>query len=450
MRQFYTFMAKKALSFLAFALFFSSIHAQNQSFGAGIGINSLFSNGVNLPENPTARLPLTMNAKKSLSKPQMSLNVEYNFPNHLSNKWLGRIYNPVFSNPHLQLRGQVMFNQFRIEDKKNNSIMSFGGSVLYFPVAFEVEKKVNFFIETGYKAAWNNAALDPFHCFVLGIGTRHKMTNDWLLQMNMNYTLAFTDYVDQYGLKGFTLKNSDGYALFNVSILKTFFNSSEKQALDGAKDSLGMARSFAVQANIKGQKVVEDAKMIQKSLKPLLDKVQTDKAFVLKLSETALGISDKAISVRLSLKGKSLDIADREIDSLKTAASTVMINRLVEYKKVNDVHFLERDIDKKIQELQRAAQETRQNLKLAFQYLPFLKQLETEVQRINVKEGGEARITLGRAEQAIAVAQKEYDAAQKNVLEITHLYEKVDKNLKNALEDIEKTEQEIKAMGKKR
>jgi hypothetical protein len=449
MKHLYTFIGQKALPFLVFTLVSYHLYAQNQSFGAGIGINSLFSNGVNLPENPIARLPLTMNTKKSLSKPQMSLNVEYNFPNRVSNKWLGRIYNPVFSNPHLQLRGQVMFNQFRIGDKKNNSIMSLGGSVLYFPVAFEVEKKVNFFIETGYKAAWNNAALDPFHCFVLGIGTRHKMANDWLLQMNMNYTLAFTDYVDQYGLKGFTLKNSDGYALFNVSILKTFFNSSEKKALDGAKDSLGMARSFAVQANIKGQKVVEDAKMIQKHLKPLLDKVQTDKAFALKLSETALGISDKAISVRLNLK-KSLDVADREIDSLKTAASTVMINRLVEYKKVNDVHFLERDIDKKIQELQRDAQETRQNLKRTFQYLPFLKQLETEVQRINVKEGGEARISLGRAEQAIAVAQKEYDAAQKSVLEITYLYEKVDKNLKNALEDIEKTEQEIKAMGKKR
>jgi hypothetical protein len=102
-----------------------------------------------------------------------------------------------------------------------------------------------------------------------------------------------------------TLKNSDGYALFNVSFLKTFFNVSEKKALDSAKDSLGMARSFAVQANQKSTKVVENAKSIQKYLKPLLEKAQKDKVAALKISETAFGISDKSATHQCQRRRRS-------------------------------------------------------------------------------------------------------------------------------------------------
>lgn len=439
---------KRKLSFfIVIIFFFHELQAQNQSLGGGIGINTLYSNGVNLSQNQTSRLAVVDDSKRTFSKPQMSLNIDYNFPNILKSNLLGRIYNPIFSSHHLQLRGQAMFNQFRISKGNNNSILSFGGSLLYFPVAYVSEKKINIFVETGYKAAWNNAVFDPFHCFVLGIGTRHNLGNDVFLQANINYTFAFNDYVDQYGLKGFTIKNSDGYALFNISILKSFLTVAQKKAQDGAKDSLGMARSFAVQAILKGQKVTEDAKSIQKYIKPLLEKTQIDKNFALKISETAFAISNKAVSTRLNLqKDKSLDNAERVIDSLKAAASTLLVNRLVDYEKASDAHLIERDIAKKVQELQRDTKEAQQNLKFTFQYLPFLKELETEVQRINIKEGGEARVTILNAEKAIAVAQKEFDAAQKNVLETIASFEKADKNLKNALEDIEKTKKEIAAL----
>ncbi len=437
-------IAKKALFFLVFALFLNELNAQNQSFGGGIGINSLFSNGVNLQQKRDARLGSDNVNQKAFSKPQLSLNIDYNFANKLSNKWLGRIYNPIFSNPHLQLRGQAMFNQFRIDANKNNSILSFGGSLLYFPKAQDAHKSTNFFVETGYKAVLNNATFDPFHSFVLGVGTRHNIGNDWIMQMNINYTFAFYDYVDQYGTNGFTLKNTDGYALFNVSILKPFFNVKEKGALDRAKDSLGMARSFAVQAIEKGKTVTENVKVIQESVKPLLEKTLKDKALAHKISETALAISDKAISIRLNVKKSiGLDVAEREIDSLKTLTATLSIDRLVDYDLASDVHIIERDIAKKIQELQRDLQETKQNLKWTYQYLPFLKDLEKEVQRINVKEGGEARIIITKVEQAMGIAEKEYETAHHNVAGIKNLFEKAGINLNNAIDEVEKTEKEI-------
>ena len=330
--------------------------------------------------------------------------------------------------------------------------MSFGGSILCFPAGFEALRKTNFFVETGYKAAWNNAAFDPFNCFVVGIGTRHNIGDDWFLQTNLSYTFAFNDYIDQFGLKGFTTKKTDGYALFNVSILRSFMSVSEKKVLDRAKDSLGMARSFSVQAIQKGQKVMENTKSIQKYLKPLLDKTKADKAAAIKLSETALDISNKATATRLNLKKNktALDWAEMEMDSLKTAASAFSINRFIDnlYKKSNETQAMERDVAQKIQELQHDIQEARQNMKLTFQYLPTLKELETETQRINFKEGGEARVIITKADQAIALAQKEFEMAQNGVKETIVLLEKADKNLKTALDDVEKTKKEIVALRK--
>jgi hypothetical protein len=444
-----TLFISRKLFFLLVVTFFSyQLDAQNQSFGGGIGINSLLANGVNLSQNGRSRLGSPDENQKAFSKPQMSLNIDYNFPNKLSNKWsnkwLGKIYNPIFSNPHLQLRGQAMFNQFRIDALKSNSILSFGVSLLYFLKAQDALKKFNFFIETGYKAAWNNETLDPFNCFILGMGTRLNIGNDWILQPSISYTLALNDYVDLYGAKGFSVKPSEGYVLFNISILKPFFNVAEKGALDRAKDSLGMARSFAVQAIEKGRKVAENVKIIQESVKPLFEKTLKDKALANKITETALAISDKAISIRLNLKkSKRLDTADREIDSLKTLTSTLSIDRLVDYDLAKDVHVIERDIAKKLQELERDLQEAKQNLKWTYQYLPFLKDLEKEVQRINVKEGGEARIIITKVEQVMGIAQKEYEAAHNNVAGIKNLFEKAGYNLNNAIEEVEKTEKEM-------
>ncbi len=437
-------IAKKSFFFFVFSLFLNHLDAQNQSFGGGIGLNSLLGNGVNLYVNGNSRLGSDDVSNKVFSTPQLSLNIDYNFPNKLSNKWLGKIYNPIFSNPHIQLRGQAMFNQFRIDDNKNNSVFSFGGSLLYFPKPQEASRKVNFFIESGYKAGWNNTVFDPFNSFVLGIGTRHNMNNDWIVQTSINYTFAFNDYIDLYGRKGFSVKNSDGYALFNVTILKSFFNVAEKVALDRAKDSLGMARSFAVQAIEKGQKVTENVKSVQESINPLLEKTLKDKALAFKISETALAISDKAIALRSNLKKSiGLEIAEREIDSLKTLTATLSIDRLVDYDLASDVHVIERDIAKKLQELQRDLQEAKQNLKWTYQYLPSLKDLEQEVQRINVKEGGEARIMITKVEQAITTSEKEYEAAHNNVAEIKGLFEKAGNRLNNAIEEVEKTEKEI-------
>ena len=442
-------ITKKSFFFLVFSLFLTHLNAQNQSLGGGIGLNSLLSNGVNLIEKSTSRVGTPTATKNQFSQPQVSLNIDYNFPNKISNNWLGKIYNPIFGHRHLQMRWQAMFNQFHIDVDKNNSILSFGSSLLYFPVAQDFARNANFFIEVGYKAALNNGTYDPFHSAVFGLGMRHSLRNDWILQTNINYTYAFNEYVNLFGVKGFRVKNTDGFALFNVTILKSFLNFSDQGTLDKAKDSLGMARSFAVQAIDKGQLVSENTKTVQLLIQKLNDKIRKDKILALKISETALVASYKAVNIRLNLsKSKVFDAAERELDSLYSSISALSIDRLVDYDLASDVHSAEVDIAKRIQEVKRDFQDTRQNLILTYQYLPYLKELEQEVQRINVTEAGEARVIITKLEQMVATVQNEYETAHNNVLEIKGLFEKAAANLENANDEIEKTQKEIKALRK--
>ncbi len=442
---------QKTYFFLLFSLLSNYLNAQNQSFGGGMGINSLYSNGVNLQEYSHSRYGSPQDKPQAFSKPQVSLNVDYNFPTELSKKWglLQRIYNPLFSKAHLQLKGQAMFNQFRIDVNNSNSILTFGSSLLYFPVALNSNRDFNFFFETGYKAALNNATFEPFHCAVVGFGARHNLGNDWILQTNFNYTVVFNDYIDQYGKKGFTYNNREGYALFNVSILKSIFNRTEKRGLDRAKDSLAMAHTLAAQVAEKGQKVTEKVKSLENALKPLLEKTQKDKLLSFTIFEKGYEIGEKAISIRINLKkGKQLNIAESSIDSLKTLISTLNISRLVDYDWANDGHVFEQDIAKKIQESQNDIQEMKQNLNLADAYLPSLKDFEQAVQHFKVKQAGDARLTVIDIEQAIVTTQKEYNEAHNNVKEIQSSFDKGEKNIKNALEEIEKTEKKIAELRK--
>ncbi len=440
---------RKFLYFFIFLLPLTHSVAQNQSIGGGIGVNSLLGNGVNLTEKSLSRAGSPASTKNQFSKPQVSLNIDYNLPNKLPKSLLARLYNPIFGHRHLQMRVQAMFNQFNIDVNKNNSILSFGSSLLYFPMAQDFGRNANFFIETGYKASLNNGAFDPFHSAVLGFGMRHSLRNDWILQTNINYTYAFNDNVDLFGARGFRVKNADGFVLFNVTILKSFLNFSDQGTLDKAKDSLGMARSFAVQAIDKGQLVSENAKTVQLLIQKLNEKIKKDKALALKISETALVASYKAVNIRLNLSKSTLfDVAERELDNLDSCISTLSIDRLVDYDLASDVHAAEVDITKRIQELKRDFQDTRQNLILTYQYLPYLKELEQEVQRINVREAGEARVIMTKLEQMVGTVQNEYDLAHNNVLEIKGLFEKAAANLENASNEIEKTQKEIKVLRK--
>ena len=161
-------VAKRCFFLLGFSFLLTQANAQNQSIGGGIGINSLLGNGVNLLDKSTSWFGSPAATKNQFSQPQMSLNIDYNLPNKLPRSLLARLYNPIFGPRHLQMRVQAMFNQFHIDVNKNNSILSFGSSLLYFPAAQDFARNANFFIEAGYKAAMNNGAFDPFHSAVLG------------------------------------------------------------------------------------------------------------------------------------------------------------------------------------------------------------------------------------------------------------------------------------------
>ena len=138
------------------------------------------------------------------------------------------------------------------------------------------------------------------------------------------------------------------------------------------------------------------------------------------------------------------------MDSLKNIATTLIINRLVDYEKASNASFAEKDIAQKIKELEQNNKEAQQNLKWTFQYLPHLNELEKEVQRINVKEAGEARIAIINAQKTILNIQKEFEATKNTVKETIISFEKADKNLKEAIEEVEKTKKEIVVIRNKR
>ncbi len=83
-------------------LIFLRLNINPQSFGGGIDVNSIYCNVVNLLENQYSRYGSPKDNPKTFSKPQMGLNVDYNFPKELSKKWgfLRKIYNPIFSSAH--------------------------------------------------------------------------------------------------------------------------------------------------------------------------------------------------------------------------------------------------------------------------------------------------------------------------------------------------------------
>ena len=237
--------------FIVFNAFLTPIKAQYASFGSGIGLNILRSDDI---PNPLINAKTTTNNYALIGKPRLSLNIDYNFPREITTPFLKRIYNPIFANAHTQLRGQIVFNQFNISEQKNNSIATLGASFLYFPIKIDENKKTNFFIEAGYKLGWNNTVIDPFNCLVAGIGTRHRLGNDWYWQTNLSFSWAFYDYLDQTGLKGYAKTSQDGFFLLNFSLLKPFLTNKELKRVEQSRDSLAVAENFATNVSFKSIK----------------------------------------------------------------------------------------------------------------------------------------------------------------------------------------------------
>jgi hypothetical protein len=431
-------ISKIAPSFLLiFCLLSNALNAQYASFGSGLGGNIIRSDDHSAWRSINTKT--TSSAYSFIGQPRLSLNIDYNFPREIAEKGLGKLYNPIFSNAHTQLRGQVIFNQFNVSEQKNTSIATFGASFLYFPVKIDENKKTNFFIEAGYKMGWNNTVVDPFNSFVMGIGTRHRLGNEWYWQTNLSFTWAFYDYLDQTGPKGYAKTSKDGFALLNFTLLKPFLTNKEQKRMEQSRDSLAVAENFAANVVQKSTKASESIKALQNDLKLIEDKIKGYENNLLKISELSNNVTKNVNQGYAHLKTKDEVLkTEREIDSLQSFTNNTGLTLAFDLEKVQFELINRNPLDAKIIELQQEINDTRQNLLLANKFLPRSKDFNFRVQQLEATTLGTAKSSLDKVLKEWQLAQNKLDKNKTRLKNIMLNFEKTAKQLKNANQELEK------------
>jgi hypothetical protein len=418
---------KQALPFGLFFLFhFLSVshYAQTAAFGGGVGFSSLH---VEKADGNTGG--------KTFSRPQISLNIDYYFPDKLSKKSKG-LYNTLFGKQYLQLRGQLSINQFKISETQNSSITTLGVSMLYFPTAYRLARKTNFFIDGGYKAGWNNNVVDPFHCLTAGVGMRRRLQNDWFLQTSLNYTFALYDYLDQNGSKGFNWSSNDGFLQLNVTVIKTFYNRDLKKKVDQARDSLAVSKSFSLNAIQKAeaadtvvQGLKKDVEVAVKQLSLVKNKAET-------LSKNALRLLDNIGVLKSKLSKKvSVPTFERDLDSFRTQLASYNISYLVDLEKANSEQTNSSKLIVQLEALTKEISDARQNTSYAGKFIPFTPELQSDVE--NSMEYPEAKAVVENSESQLIDLVKLLEGYKTQLRSVFVTFEKVDKDLKSVTKELD-------------
>jgi hypothetical protein len=414
------------------------ISAQSPSLGGGLGLNALRSNGTywittNRPQG----------AKEVFGNPHISLNIDYNFPKKITHKWLSKIYNPVFSNPYLQLRGQLIFNQFRIHNQKDNSV---GSSLLVYLLKFKAERTMNIFTEFGYKGGWNNTVKDPFHAVVMGIGSRHYLGSEWSWQTNLSYTYAFNDYIDKSGTKGLLKTVGDRYVLFNISLLKSFLTDYERRILDKSRDSLAYSKSFAANASQKAKLVAAEVKVLLEQFSGLDKKIiehKTNALAISKIANEAIVKTNEALTkFKDSTTVRQLETA---IDYLNIQIGDLFIRYRVDLEKATTDLIAKNMVEKKMENIEVTAKETRALLKSAYDFIPLNRDLERDVRRAKNNEVGTANRFVIISENDLKKSYIETEKSRTKIKEIMAAFGKAEKDLKEASDIIDMAKKVIES-----
>jgi hypothetical protein len=430
--------------FVVFTAFLTPIKAQYASFGSGLGLNILRSDDI---VSPSINAKTTTKNYALIGQPRLSLNIDYNFPREISQPFLKRLYNPLFSKQHTQLRGQIIFNQFNISSEKNNSIATLGASFLYFPKKIDENKNTNFFLEAGYKVGWNNTIVDPFNALVAGIGTRHRLGNDWYWQTNLSFTWSFYDYLDQTGLKGYATTSKDGYFLLNFSLLKPFLTNKEQKRIEQSRDSLKVAENFATSITTKSLKLFDLLKGVQNQLKSIETEVATYENNLNKIAETNPSLLAKINEGYKHLKTKAERLGvEREMDSLQTVVNQTNMTILLSSEKIQSEFFTKNPLQPKMNDVQDELKIVRQNLLLANKFLPKSKTLKLLVQQLQVGELGNAKTTIDRIVRETLALQTKIDKNKVRIKTLAMTFDKTTKILKNTGVELDKIIQLIGKM----
>lgn len=433
----YSFHSNPKRIIIPFLLFFciaiNNIFAQEPSFGGGIGINSLRLVADN-KEGATTRFSPT----------QVSLNIDYNFPNQTNIKWLQKIYNPIFGNNKLQLRGQAMINQFRIKVGLDNSITTLGASLLYFPWVQDPQKRTNTFVELGYKGGFSNISNDPFHGFVIGVGSRYNVGNDWFIQLNISYTTAFNDYLDRMGIRGLSWSNRDDYFLANVSLLKSFHTQTVKKQVDLARDSLAMAKTLASNVSQKSNSLLERIKLFNIQLQEKEAKAKNAFETANNLEEALKDIASKLQTIQNNKTNTQLSEAiAQETEALKTQFSILDLHSFFEQEALNNEFSvnLKNNIDVFYNDIQQDITITKQLLWQTKAFVPTNKLLKEEISNLFVIN--EANMLLEKCDNEVILMQKRIEERQNLLKKIVAIFEKVNINRKSVGQNLEQFFQEV-------
>jgi hypothetical protein len=427
--------------FIVFNAFLTPIKAQYASFGSGLGLNILRSDDIVTP---------LINAKTSIKnyalvgKPSLSLNIDYNFPREITQPFLKRIYNPLFSNQHTQLRGQIIFNQFNISSDKNNSVATLGASFLYFPVKIDENKQTNFFLEAGYKLGWNNTIVDPFNCLVAGIGTRHRLGNDWYWQTNLSFTWSFYDYLDQTGPKGYAKTSKDGFFLLNFSLLKPFLTNKEQKRIEQSRDSLSVAENFATSISLKSVKIFDLIKSVQIQLKSIEDRVLENENSMNRTSEMTNSMLVKVNQSYGYLKTKEERLkVERDMDSLRTIVINTGLALALNFEKIQFEFLTKNPLQPKMNDVEDEIKDVRKNLLLANKFLPRSKDFKSRVVQLEVRELGKAKASVDKMQRELMALQSKIDKNKARLKALAVTFDKTTKALKNTGLELEKIIQVI-------
>jgi hypothetical protein len=430
--------------FFAFTAFFTPIMAQYASFGSGLGVNILRSDDI---VTPSINAKTTTKNYALIGQPRLSLNIDYNFPREILQPVLKRIYNPLFSKQHTQLRGQIIFNQFNISEQKNNSIATLGASFLYFPMKIDENKKTNVFLEAGYKVGWNNSIVDPFNCFVAGIGTRHRLGNDWYWQTNLSFTWSFYDYLDQTGPKGYAKTSKDGFFLLNFSLLKPFLTNKEQKRIEQSRDSLNVAENFAINISAKSLKIFDLMKLVQNQLKTIETEVLAHESSMTKLAQTNAVMLAKINQSYAHLKNKAERLSvEREMDSLQSVVNQTNLTILINSEKIQSEFFTKNPLQPKMNDVQDELKIVRQNLLLARKFLPKSKSLRLQVKQLEVTELANAKNYVDRIVRETLVLQTKIDNNKVRIKTLSMTFDKTTKTLKTTTVELDKIIQLISKM----
>jgi hypothetical protein len=262
----------------------------------------------------------------------------------------------------------------------------------------------------------------------------------------LSYTYAFNDYIDKSGTKGLLKTVGDRYVLFNISLLKSFLTDYERRILDKSRDSLAYSKSFAANASQKAKLVSAEVKVLLEQFSGLDKKIiehKTNALAISKIANEAIVKTNEALTkFKDSTTVRQLETA---IDYLNIQIGDLFIRYRVDLEKATTDLIAKNMVEKKMENIEVTAKETRALLKSAYDFIPLNRDLERDVRRAKNNEVGTANRFVIISENDLKKSYIETEKSRTKIKEIMAAFGKAEKDLKEASEIIDMAKKVIES-----